>query len=180
MEKSKKDALERLLEGLLVEAKLQTNFMASLDADRLYTALFDASFLGVIEIILYDELAPLATSTQRINIPNGFYYLQWKYVFDISIPWYMFCTATIPGVPILVDPCTPAHQEIEPVGYFPLRDWIEFMGLNLHATENNRYHIISYFAVISTETWDMIKRVFLDPINIYIRDKAEELSGVPY
>lgn len=180
MERKKKDALELLLENLLEEAKLQTNFTASLDADRLYTALFDADFLGVVEIILYDELAPLATSTQRINVPNGFFYLQWRYVFDISIPWYMFNTAIIDGFTTLVDPCMTAHQEIDPVGYFPLKDWIEFSGLNLHATENNRYHIIAHFAVITTETWDMIKRVFLDPINTYIRDKAKELSGVPY
>ena len=180
MEKRKKEPLERLLENLLEEAKLQTNYTASLDADRLYTALMDANFLGTIELILYDELAPLASSTQRIIVPDGFYYLQWKYVFDVSIPWYMYGTASIDAFPILVDPCMPAHQEISPVGYFPLRDWVEFSGLNLHATENNRYHIIAYFAVISTETWDMIKRVFLDPINAYIRDKAKVLSGVPY
>lgn len=180
MENKKKEVLELLLEGLLTEAKLQTIHTASLDANRLYTALMDAGFLGTIEVILYDELAPLASSTQRILVPDGFYYLQWKYVFDVSIPWYMLCTASIDAFPILVDPSFPSHHEITPVGYFPLRDWVEFTGLNLHVTENNRYHIIAYFAVISTETWDMLKRVFLDPINAYIRDKAKELSGVPY
>jgi len=180
MEKGKKETLELLLEDLLEETKLQTNFTASLSADVLYTALMDANFLGTIEFILYDELAPLASSTQRITVPDGFYYLHWKYEIDVSIPWYMLGTMTIRGFPILVDPCMPAHQAISPVGYFPLMDWVEFTGLNLHVTENNRYHIMVYFAVISTETWDMIKRVFLDPINAYIRDKAKELSGVPY
>lgn len=178
--KGKKDPLELLLEDLLAEAKLRTNFMASLDADRLFTALRDASFLANVDIILYDELAPLAGSTQRITVPDGFYYLQWKYFIDVSIPWYMFGTLQYAGLPVMVDPAMPAHYEVGTLGYFPLSGFLEFTGLNLHATENNRYHVLTRYAVISTETWDMIKRVFLDPINAYVREKAKELSGVPY
>ena len=170
----------KILEKLLEETKLQTNFDAGLDVGRMYTALMDAAFLGVVEIILYDELAPLASSTQRITVPDGFYYLQWRYFIDVSIPWYMFATVQYAGFPVIVDPSVPGHYEIDTVGYFPITDYLEFTGLNTHATENNRYHILARFAVISTETWDMIKRVFLDPINVYIREQAQESSGVPY
>jgi len=177
----KKDPLERLLKALLEEAKLQTNFSASLDADRMFTVLRDANFLGTLDLILYDELAPWpATSTQRITVPDGFYYLQWKYFIDVSIPWYMFGSFQYAGLPIMVDPSLPGHYELEAVGYFPMSGFLEFTGLNLHTTENNRYHIVARYAVISTETWDMIKRVFLDQINAYVRDRAKELSGVPY
>ena len=179
-DRKNKDELELLLEKLLEEAKRQTNFSVSLDADRMFTALIDANFLGSISIILYDELAPLASSTQRITVPNGYYYLQWKYFIDVSIPWYIFATLQYAGFPIVVDPSIPGHYEVGTLGYFPLKDYIEYTALNTHATENNRYHMLDRFAVLSTETWDMIRRVFLDPINAHIRDKAKELSGVPY
>ena len=180
MERGKKDALELLLGDLLEEAKLQTNFSASLDYDRMFTVLRDANFLGTLDIILYDELAPLASSTQRITVPDGFYYLQWKFFIDVSIPWYMFGTLQYAGFPVIVDPSMPAHYEVGTVGYFPLSGFLEYTGLNLHLTENNRYHVLARFAVISTETWDMIKRVFLDQINAFIREQAKKLSGVPY
>jgi len=179
--RGKKDPLERLLEDLLEEAKLQTNFGASLDYDRMYTVLRDANFLGTIDIILYDELAPFpASSTQRITVPDGYYYLQWKYYIDVSLPWYIFGTLQYEGLPVMVDPSVPGHYELDTVGYFPMSGFLEFTGLNTHATENNRYHIFARYAVVTTETWDMIKRVFLDEINAYVRDRAKELSGVPY
>ncbi len=175
-----KDPQELLLEKLLEETKLQTNFDAGLDVGRMFTVLTDAGFMGTANIVIYDELAPLASSTQRITVPDGFFYLQWKFFVDVSIPWYIFATLQYAGFPVLVDPSVPGHYELETVGYFPIKDYMEFTGLNTHATEDNRYHILARFAVISTETWDMMKRVFLDPINVYIREQAKGLSGVPY
>jgi len=177
---NEKDPLELLLEDLLKEAKLQNNFTVSLDADRLFTALMDASFLATLDVVLYDELAPGASSTSRITVPDGYYYIQFKYTFDVSIPWYMYGLATFALGPVMLSPAMPGHVEAEGVGYYPLKDWVEFTGLNTHPTENNRYHVHARFAVVTTETYDMIKRVFLDPINKYIRDNAKVLSGVPY
>ena len=173
------EGLKSLLEDLLAEAKLDTLFTATLDIGRMYTALRDAGYLATLDFILYDELAPGNTSTQRISVPPGFKYLQWEVWIDVSVPWYMMGTIVYAGWPPVIDPSIPPRYEGHAVGYWPIGDFVEFTGVNTHPTENNRYHVVFRVGVISNETWNMIKAAFLDPINAYIRAKAKELSGMP-
>ncbi|MDP2952213.1 MAG: hypothetical protein Q8O76_02710, partial [Chloroflexota bacterium] len=156
-----------------------TLFTATLDIGRMYTALRDANYLATLDFILYDELAPGNTSTQRISVPPGFKYLQWEVWIDVSVPWYMAGTIVYAGWPPVIDPSIPPRYEGHAVGYWPIGEFVEFTGLNLHPTENNRYHVVFRVGVISNETWSMIKAAFLDPINAYIRTRAKELSGLP-
>lgn len=168
-----------LLTELLNEAKLGTLHTVSLDMDRLVTALWSAGLLIPIDFILYDELAPGGASTQTITPPSGFYYLIWQTTIDISIPWYMIGTYVYDSWGIAVDPAVPPKYEFRQVGYATIREQLSFTGLNTHPTDDNRYHVIMRLGAISSETWDMIQKVFLDPIVAFLREEAKKKSGVP-
>lgn len=171
--------VKSLLNQLLEEAKLNTLHTISLDMDRLVTALWSAGLLIPIDFILYDQLAPGGASTQIIRPPSGFYYLIWQTTIDVSIPWYMVGTVVYDSWGIAVDPAFPPRYEFKQVGAAAIREQLSFTGLNTHPTDDNRYHVIMRLAAISSETWDMIQKVFLDPIVAFLREEAKRKSGVP-
>jgi len=179
------EKLEKLLEELLAEQKKTSLYTLTLERDRLLGALMEAG-LG-LPLLVTNEFNLIAGATSTIIQPvlPGFVYIfAGKATWFTSLPWWC-------SYQMWVDNHAPATANFTAVRMpdeLSTPDFAGVVGIRayiLHITTNNHIAnpafgmIQNSFLAVSTETWSVIKAVFLDPIVDDIRTKALERSGIP-
>lgn len=92
----------------------------------------------------------------------------------------MWVNQTAPAIPLWSMNRMAADEEAgDWRGLFPITAFMLHVVQNNHATEHAYANIEHTFFAVSTETWDMIKAVYLDPIVAEMRRRALETSGMP-
>ena len=179
------EKMEKLLEELLAEQRRTSLYTLTLERDRLLAALMQAGLAVPAMFSVEFILAPGATQTTAQPVPAGFVGIgplgagDWT----TSLPWWcsysLWLDTTPPATPLDTGTRMPGHlASFDFKGIFPTRAFLLHRVTNNHATETAYCMIYNAFVLVSTETWDMIRSVFLDPIVADVRRKALETSGI--
>lgn len=178
------EKLEKLLEELIEEQKRTSLYTLTLDRARLFGSLLQAGLLLPVLTANEFSLPAGATTTVVQIIPQGFIFLlAGPGVWYTSLPWWcsynMWLDTTAPAIPIWTSTRMPESLSTPDFeGMFPIRAFLLHQITNNHATEHAYGLVQNTFAAVTTETWDMIKAVYIDPIVANVRKKALEISGV--
>ena len=179
------EKLEKLLEKLIAEQRRTSLYTLTLERDRLLAALIQAGL--ATGGIFFNEFSLAAGASANVLqlVPAGFVYLQVGPGFwNTSLPWWcsysMWIDQTAPATPVATANRMPSDlQTTEFKGIFPIRGFLLHSVTNNHATEHAYAGIQNAMAVVTVETWEMIRAVYLDAIVADVRRKALEISGIP-
>lgn len=178
------EKLEVLLEKLLVEAKLDTLFTMTLERDRLFSALFYAGFVAPLWVNTEIQLAPLALVTTISAVPAGLVFVPREHTVYNSIPWALSVSYWIdsgpPAMPQFVMLRFPDTYRFRFGGIIPIRRFLQATTLNTDLINTLNVASINEVAVMSTAVWEMLEKIYLEPIAEYAQEKAEELTGRPW
>ena len=176
--------IEELLKELLKEQKRTSLYTLTLERDRFLAALVQAG-LGV-PVMAANEFILAAGATANIiqAVPAGFVYiLAGPGVWHTSLPWWcsydFWVDQTAPAAPLATATRMPA--ELSTPDFQGIMAGRAFL---LHVVTNNHALTLAYgmiqnaFVAVSTETWDMIKATFMDPLVADVRRMAQEISGI--
>lgn len=175
--------VEEILEDLLKEQKDISLYTLTLERDRLFGALMQAG-LGVIVITANEFiLAPGVTGAVVQLTPPGFVYLSagpadWY----TSLPWWcsysLWVDQTAPAVPFATATRMPETLQVDTRAILPFRGFSFHQVTNLHVATTAYCMVKNFMFMVSTETWDMIRAVYLDAMVERVRKKALEISGI--
>ena len=175
--------IEKILLELLEEQQDTSLFTMTLERDRLYSALAEAGL--AVGVVTSNEftLAVGATQTVIQLVPPGFIYLiAAEGTFYTSLPWWvsysMWIDQTPPAVPVATATRMPGELHIDFAGIFPIRAFLIHTCINLHAAQLAYAMVKNIMFMVSVETWDMIREVYLDELVKQIREKALRISGL--
>jgi len=176
--------LEELLKELLEEQKRTSLYTLTLERDRFLAALVQAGLgvplIGANEFVL----AAGATTTIVQPVAPGFVYiLSGPGVWHTSLPWWcsydFWVDQTAPATPLATATRMPAELSTPDFeGIMAGRAYLLHVVANNHALTLAYGMIQNAFVAVSTETWDMIRAVFLDPLVTDVRRMAEAISGL--
>lgn len=177
--------LEKLLADILEEQRRTSLYTLTLERDRLFGSLFQAGLGTYIMVANEFSLAAGATTTIIQPVPPGFVFLLGgPAVWHTSLPWWcsysLWADTTAPATPMATAtrmPGTLSTPDLRAI--LPIRAFILHQVTNNHVAQHAYGGIQNAFCIVSTETWEMIKAVYLDPIVADVRKKAHELSGIP-
>lgn len=178
------EKLEKLLEELLEEQERTSLYTMTLERARLFSSLLEAG-IGTIVITANEfTLAPGATQTIVQLVPPGFVYMiGGPAVFYTSLPWWvsysMWLDQTPPALPIATATRMPDRLTLDTHGIIPIRVFMVHTCVNLDVANPAFALVYNVMFMVSTETWDMIRQVYLDALVKEIRKKALKISGIP-
>jgi len=178
------DNVEELLKELLEEQKRTSLYTLTLERDRLFAALLSAG-LGTAAWTA-NEFALAAGATANIVqlVPAGRVFINGGPAYwHTSLPWWcsydLWIDQTAPAIPLWTANRMPESLETPDFqGLFPIR------GFLFHQITNNDVALIAYglienaFLSVLTETWDMIREVYIDAIVKDVRNQALKISGL--
>ena len=177
--------LRSLLEDLIAEQRRTSLYTLTLERDRLFGSLFQAG-LGIYFMFANEfSLAAGATTTIIQPVIPGFVFLLGgPGVWHTSLPWWcsysMWADTTDPTTPVATATRMPGTLSTPDFrGIMPIRAFLLHQVTNNHVAQHAYGGIQNAFCIVSVETWNMIKAVYLDPIVADVRKKAHELSGIP-
>lgn len=182
--------VEKILKDLLAEQvktleeqKLTSLYTMTLERDRLFGALTEAGLGAGVVTANEFSLAPGATATVVQLVPAGNVYLiAGEGRFYTSLPWWVsysfWVDQTAPAVPFATATRMPEELAIDTRGIIPIRGFMVHTCTNLHVAQAAYAMIKNLMLMVSTETWEMIRRVYLDAFVKEIRKKALEISGI--
>lgn len=176
--------LKKLLEDILAEQKEISLYTLTLERDRLFGALIEAG-LGVPVVTAIEfVLASGATSTVFFPIPPGTVALMYGPVeWFTSLPWWcsysFWVDTTAPAIPLGTAIRMPAEKSFDFRGIYGVRAFTVHQVTNLHVAQTAYVMVVNLVLSVSTETWNLIKAVYLDALVERLRKKAIEISGIP-
>lgn len=177
------EELHELLRELIEEQRDTSLYTLTLERGRLFGSLMEAG-LGTL-VITSNEFALAAGATASVVqlVPAGFVYMiAERATFYTSLPWWvsysMWMDTTPPAVPVATATRMPAQVDLETEGIFPIRAFLLHTCANLDPVNPAFASVKNTMFMVSIETWNMIRMVYLDALVERMRKRALAISGI--
>lgn len=176
--------LQSLLEELVSLAQKDVVFTATLEPDRLLLALGYAGYAFPVFINVEDLLAPLATVTTYLAVPDGWtFVVRWTEYWN-SLPWNLtsafWVDSDVPAPPTALFIRTPDHLHTDFPSLVGANRFIRYTVTNNHAINTAYFCGAHYFWAMTVDTMKMVEAVYEKPLIDYVREQAEKIAGRPF